>query len=100
MTRTLAVVCVLLALGQSLPRETPPVPQPPTLTEIQKLQLTNAVQRVQIAQLQVQAAQTDLQQAGAAAQTLVASLKVDGYELDLQTLAYKKTPPPPPPVKK
>ncbi len=66
------------------------VKAPPPLTETQRLQVQNMLQRIQIAQLQVQAAQREFETTRADAQKLFTSLAVDGYELDLQTYQYVK----------
>lgn len=60
----------------------------PTLTSEQKLQLQNTAQRMTIAKLQFEAAQTELQM-------FVRSLEKQGWRLDLETLSYKKEPAPP-----
>lgn len=57
----------------------------PSLTDVQKLQVQNVLQRLENAQLRVQLVQTE-------AQTLLKTLTVPGYQLDLQTLTYSKQP--------
>lgn len=65
-------------------------PAPPALTEIQKLQLQNIAQRIEIAQLRYQAAQREFDGAREDLTKLMATLKVEGYTLDLATLTYQK----------
>lgn len=67
-------------------------PAAPTLSEVKKLQIQNAMQRVEIAQLRFENARQDLLR-------LMAEAKVEGYTLDLATMTYQKdekpaTPPP------
>jgi hypothetical protein len=64
----------------------------PSLTQEQKLTLQTIAQRIEIAQLKAQQAQSDFDRAR---QDLAASLKalqVEGYTLDLNTLSYTKKP--------
>lgn len=65
---------------------------PPALTETQKLQLTTLLQRLEIAQLKAQAVQREFDTAKAELLAVAQRLVVDGFELDLQTLAYRATP--------
>lgn len=78
-------LCVAFVWVAAMPQKAPPA-----LTDVQKLQIQNAVQRVQIAQLQMQNAQAAFVQAREAATTLLRGLNVPGYALDLQTLQYVK----------
>lgn len=64
--------------------------KPPAITETQKLQIQNVLQRIQIAQLQSQAAQAEFERARADAEALFKSLSVPGYDLNLQTYQYQK----------
>lgn len=57
--------------------------KPPSLSDVQKLQVQNALQRLEIAQLRLQAAQQD-------ANTVLKSLTIPGWKLDLSTLTYTK----------
>jgi len=82
----LAIVLVA-ALAQS-----PPAP-PPELSEVNRLKLQNLTQRLELAQLRAQAAQREFDGARDEIGKLVLTLKVEGYTLDLQTLAYTKDPP-------
>ena len=61
----------------------------PALSEMQKLQIQNAVQKIEITQLRFEAARGDLM-------ALLNGLKIPGYTLDLSTLTYKKDAPPAP----
>lgn len=97
MTRLHFVLAPLLvfAIGMMTQQGPPPGdPKAPVLTEVQKLQLQNLTQRLEIAQLRMQAAQADFQAARTEIETLVKSLQVEGYNLDLQSLTYTKKPPP------
>jgi len=67
--------------------------EPPALSEIEKLKIDNLAKRLEIAQLKAQNAQADFDKARTEITQLVASLQKDGYELDLQTLTYKKVEP-------
>lgn len=103
-----------LFLAQAKPAEPPKtgptvsgnVSQPPALTEVQRLQLQNLTQRLELAQLRAQAAQREFDDARVEITKLLTALKVDGYTLDLATLSYTKDPPapeaskqaPPPPL--
>lgn len=66
----------------------------PALTDVQKLQIQNVAQRMEIAQLRAQQAQRDFESARAEAEKLIASLQVQGYTLDLQTMTYQAVPKP------
>jgi hypothetical protein len=95
------VLLSIQAFAQSAPPATQAVTAPalvpssapaPTLTDVQKLQIQNIAQRIEIAQLRAQQAQRDFDAANADAQKLIAALQVPGYTLDLQTLTYTKAP--------
>jgi hypothetical protein len=62
----------------------------PTLSEIQKLQIQNVAQRIELAQLRAQAAQREFEAARGDLSKLITTLKVEGYTLDLETLSYRK----------
>lgn len=66
---------------------------PPALSEVQRLKLQNVAQRIQIAQLQAQAAQRAFEEAREELTALVGSLKVEGWTLDLGTMGYVKEKP-------
>lgn len=70
-----------VALAQGKPAEAP------TLTEVQRLTVITAAQRFEIAKLRAEAAQREFA-------SVVQSLQVPGYTLDLATLAYTKNPDP------
>lgn len=55
----------------------------PTLTDEQKLQLENRVQKMQIAELKLDAARNELI-------TYLKTLDKPGYDLNLQTMTYSK----------
>lgn len=74
---TLALFAGLVAVGQAQDATAP------TLSEVQKLTLLTAVQRVEIAQLRAQAAERELQ-------ALLKSLERTGYTFNLQTMTYTK----------
>jgi outer membrane PBP1 activator LpoA protein len=84
-------------LAQAL---TTKVPAPPVLTNEQKLQFQVLMQRLEIAKLKYDAAQADFTAAQKDAAALVAQTKVEGYDLDLQTFSYVRTPTAAPPLKK
>jgi len=63
---------------------------PPALTTEQRQAITILAQRLELAQLRAQAAQTDFDKARGELSTLVKSLQKDGFDLDLQTLQYVK----------
>jgi len=84
-----------LVLGALLAFVVIAAPQGPSLTEVQRLQIQNLTQRLELAQLRAQAAQHDFDEARAALTTLLKSLEVDGYDLDVGTLTYRKKPDPP-----
>lgn len=58
---------------------------PPTLTDVEKLTVLTAVQRLEIAQLRAKDAERELR-------GLLKSLEKPGYLFNLQTLAYQKAP--------
>lgn len=85
MTRLLCVALLVLTapvLAQDA--------QAPTLTEVQRLKVQTLAQRMEIAQLRAQQAQRDFDDARAQLATLLQSLQVEGYVLDLSTLTYRK----------
>lgn len=61
----------------------------PTLSETDRLRVVVAVQAVEIAQLHLTAAQRELADARQRVDALLASLKREGYLLDLSTLTYR-----------
>jgi hypothetical protein len=92
----IAAVFSSLALTQTPPPKPAPPPAPPTLTEVQRLTLQNALLRVQLAESRLQLAQTEFERARVEATSLLTSLQVPGYAFDLQTLTYTKAPAQPP----
>ena len=62
----------------------------PTLTTEQKQAIQILAQRIELAQLRAQAAQTEFEKARSELETLLGSLKRDGFDLNLQTMAYVK----------
>jgi hypothetical protein len=64
----------------------------PALTDVQKLQVQNLLQSIEIAQLKAIAAQRDFDVAKETLLKLAASLQRDGYDLDLQALRYTPKP--------
>ena len=76
-------LCLLLAsplVGQT---------QAPTLTELDKLRMTNALLVTELAKLRSEQARRDYEQAVEDARALVRTLQRDGFTLDLQTLTYR-----------
>lgn len=84
----LLVFSLTYAAWQEKPAPQPQ--QPPALTEVQKLQIQNLTQRLEIAQLRMQAAQADFDKAREEIGVLVKSLHVAGWDLNLQTMTYQK----------
>jgi hypothetical protein len=76
-------LCLLLAsplVGQT---------QAPTLTELERLRMTNALLVTELAKLRSEQARRDYEQAVEDARALVRTLQRDGFTLDLQTLTYR-----------
>jgi len=76
-------ICLLLAfplVGQT---------QAPTLTELERLKVTNALLVTELAKLRSEQARRDYEQAVEDARALVRTLQRDGFTLDLQTLTYR-----------
>jgi hypothetical protein len=67
---------------------------PPTVSELQRLQLVTVTQRLEIAQLKAQAVQREFDDARKELVTLKADLesKAPGFVLDLQTLTFRPAP--------
>lgn len=84
----------LVAFGQALVEPA----APPTLTEVQTLRLQNALQALEITRLRAEQAAREFEAARTAATSLVSSLQVDGFTLDLQRMAYVPAPAPEPPM--
>ncbi len=85
--------CVFTATAQTLPPPkssvaTPAPKTPPTLTTEQKQNFTILLQRIKIDQLESERIQHDFDQARGEVEALVESLKVDGYDLKLDTMTY------------
>ncbi len=76
-------LCLLLAsplVGQT---------QAPTLTEVDRLRMTNALLVTELAKLRSEQARREYEQAVEDARALVRTLQRDGFTLDLQTLTYR-----------
>lgn len=76
-------LCLLLAsplVGQT---------QAPTLTELERLKVTNALLITELARLRSEQARREYEQAVEDARALVRTLQRDGFTLDLQTLTYR-----------
>lgn len=76
-------ICLLVAsplVGQT---------QAPTLTELERLRMTNALLVTELAKLRSEQARRDYEQAVEDARALVRTLQRDGFTLDLQTLTYR-----------
>ncbi len=76
-------LCLLLAsplVGQT---------QAPTLTELERLKVTNALLITELARLRSEQARREYEQAVDEARALVRTLQRDGFALDLQTLTYR-----------
>ena len=63
--------------------------QAPTLTELERLRMTNALLVTELAKLRSDQARRDYEQAVEDARALVRTLQRDGFTLDLQTLTYR-----------
>ena len=63
--------------------------QAPTLTEVDRLRMTNALLVTELAKLRSEQARRDYEQAVEDARALVRTLQRDGFTLDLQTLTYR-----------
>jgi multidrug efflux pump subunit AcrA (membrane-fusion protein) len=74
---------------KELPKEATAAAKSPELTDVQKLQITNLIKDMQLAQLQIELAQRNYQASSEAAKSLVQSLQKECYELDIQTMTYK-----------
>lgn len=61
----------------------------PTLTELDRLRMTNALLVTELAKLRSEQARRDYERAVEDARTLVRTLQRDGFTLDLQTLTYR-----------
>ncbi|HXG72908.1 MAG TPA: hypothetical protein VNJ04_20115 [Gemmatimonadaceae bacterium] len=87
-------VCSAPSAAQQQPAAGAATAGGPTLTEVQRLQVQTLAQSIEIAQLRAQQAQRDFAQAREQLTTLVQSLQVPGFDLDLQTMTYTKKPTP------
>ena len=63
--------------------------QAPTLTELERLRMTNALLVTELAKLRSEQARREYEQAVEDARALVRTLQRDGFTLDLQTLTYR-----------
>lgn len=79
---------LVIAAAQSKPAEAP------MLSTEQKQAIQILAQRIELSQLRAQAAETDYRAATAELGSLLKSLNRDGWDLNLQTLAYVKKAPP------
>ena len=84
-----AMLIMLAAVGAQVK---PPADEAkaPALTEVQKLQIQNLVQKMQLAQTQMQLVQVQFDSAQGDLTRLLTTLQVEGYDLDLQKLEYVK----------
>jgi hypothetical protein len=76
-------LCLLLAsplVGQT---------QAPTLTELDKLRMTNALLVTELAKLRAEQARREYEQAVDDARNILRTLQREGYTLDLQTMTYR-----------
>lgn len=69
-------------------------PQPPALTEVQKLQIKNAAQAIELWQLKAQQAASEFEKARDAFQKLITAATPEGYVIDdqLNLVPAPKTP--------
>jgi hypothetical protein len=82
-------VVLFLLLGTSLAAQKPDTA--PALTEMQRLQVVNALQAVELWQLKAQQAASEFEKARDALQKLVATVTPPGYQLN-DKLEFTKTP--------
>ena len=82
----LLTLSLLLAVAPSRAAEAP------TLTDVQRLQVQNLTQAIEIAQLRAKAAQHAFDTAKASLLDLLRQLQRPGYTLDVQTLTYTPIP--------
>lgn len=86
MRRSLTVLVCALALTASVP--TAQDDKTPKLTDVQRLTVVATVQRAELAQQRLENAQLRAQAAARDVDVLLKSLQVQGYTLDLETMAY------------
>ena len=91
--KTMRAVLLFMALGVALAAQIP-TSKPdaaPALTEVQRLQVVNALQAVELWQLKAQQAASEFEKARDALQKLVATVTPPGYQLN-DKLEFTKTP--------
>lgn len=90
--RTILIGILLMgwmtAWSQQPTSDTPP--PSPVLSREQKLEIQNLIQKLEIAQLKAQAAQRDFEAAKEELSRITMSLRKEGWELNLETLEYRK----------
>jgi hypothetical protein len=97
----LALACIGAPAAQApAPKADPPPAaaadaKAPPLSDVQKLQIQNLAQRLELAQTQIRAAQLEYERSAQALTQLVHTLQVPGFDLDLQRLEYVAKPPAP-----
>jgi len=96
MTRTLALVLIVVLTVTSAAQAPPPstapkVDAPPVLNEIDKLKIVNAAQTVELWNLKLQAAAGELQRAREQLDKLISAAAVPGWQLN-DRLEYVKAP--------
>lgn len=80
----IVLLVVTAALAQS--------PSSPALTVEQKQAIQILAQRIELAQLRAQAAQSEFDRARGELASMLQSLQKDGFDLNLQTMEYVKKP--------
>lgn len=85
MRTSILVLTLCLLVASPLVGQT----QAPTLTELDKLRMTNALLVTELAKLRSEQARREYEQAVDEARALVRTLQRDGFALDLQTLTYR-----------
>jgi hypothetical protein len=93
-TRVIGGIVLAVALALTSVQTSAQPAAPPPLTDIQRLTMQNALLRVEAADYKRQLAQGEYERARQEATALYASLQVEGYTLDLQTMTRVKTPAP------
>lgn len=82
------LLAVIAAVGGFRALASDKVPAP--ITETKRLQLTNQIQKIQILQLQIHAAQQELAREKATAEQLIKEVTIEGWDLDLESGIYRK----------
>lgn len=85
MRTSILVLTLCLLVASPLVGQT----QAPTLTELDKLRMTNALLVTELAKLRSEQARREYEQAVDDARNILRTLQREGYTLDLQTMTYR-----------